>query len=287
MKRILVAVLLLGVITGPAMAQNGSDLEEERAGVIAAALDYMEGALTADGDRMARGVHPGLTKVVISTDRQTGRQSLAYNTATLLVEWARGAAEQMADVDKNVDVTVFEIGDSLATARAIGAMWYDYLQLAKINGEWRIVNVLWARNRLAAEDQPGVAPEPRDSANIVTTALNYIDGSFTGDAGRMESALHPELTKILLTRDRTTGQPFLHKMGAGNLIEGTRAGMGMVDEAERDIEVTINDVSHGIAAVKVKSSRYIDHLQLGKVNGEWKIINVLWVPNPDRQRQGG
>jgi hypothetical protein len=103
----------------------------------------------------------------------------------------------------------------------------------------------------------------------------------------MESALHPELTKMLLAYDRKTQQPFLYKMGAGDLIEGTRAGMGMVDEAERNIDVEINDISHGIAAVKVSSSRYIDHLQMGKVNGEWKIINVLWVPNPDRPQQGG
>ena len=287
MKRILVAVLLLGVLVRPAIAQNGTDLAAEREGVIAAALDYMEGALTADADRTARGVHPGLTKVVVSTNRQTGRQSLSYNTASLLVEWVRGIGERFAEVDKNVDVTVFDIGDSLATARAVGEQWYDCMQLAKINGEWRIVNVLWARNRLNAEDQTGVTPDARDSANVVATALNYIDGSFSGDAGRMESALHPELTKMLLTYDRTTRQPFLHKMGASDLIEGTRAGMGMVDEAERDIEVVINDISHGIAAVKVKSSQYIDHLQMGKVNGEWKIINVLWVPNPDRPRQGG
>ncbi|MFC1639554.1 nuclear transport factor 2 family protein [Gemmatimonadota bacterium] len=286
MKRILVAVLLLVVAAGPVVAQNGTDKAAEREGVIAAALDYMEGALTADADRMARGVHPGLTKVVISTNRQTGRQSLSYNTATLLVEWVRSAGDRMAEVDKNVDVTVFDIGNNLATARAIGQMWYDFLQLAKIDGEWRLVNVLWASNRSEVEDQTGVMPDARDSSNIVATALNYIDGSFSGDAGRMESALHPELTKILLTSDGTTGRQFLHKMGAANLIEGTRAGMGMVDEAERDIEVEINDVSHGIAAVKVTSSRYIDHLQMGKVNGEWKIINVLWVPNPDRPRQG-
>jgi hypothetical protein len=287
MKRFLVAALLLGVLVGPAVAQNGNDMAAEREGVIAAALDYMEGALTADVDRMARAVHPVLTKVVVSTNRQTGRQSLSYNTGSFLVEWVRGIGDRFADADKNVVVTVLDIGDSLATARAIGEPWYDFMQMAKINGEWRIVNVLWARNRLKAEDQTGVIPEARDSANIVMTALNYIDGSFSGDAGRMASALHPELTKILLTYDRTTGQPFLHKMGASDLIEGTRAGMGMVDEAERDIEVEINDVSHGIAAVKVKSSQYIDHLQMGKVNGEWKIINVLWVPNPDRPRQGG
>lgn len=287
MKRILTVFLLLGILVGPAVAQNSATTEEDRAGVEAAARDYMEGALYADADRMARGVHPGLTKVVINTNRETGRQSLSYNTATFLVEWARAAAERMADVDKSVDITVFEIGHELATARAIGQMWYDYLQLAKIDGQWSIVNVLWARNRLDAEDQSGVVPEARDSANIINAAMNYIDGSFSGDAGRMESALHPELTKILLTYDRTTERPFLYKMSASDLIEGTRAGMGMVDEAERNIEVEINDVSHGIAAVKVTSSRYIDHLQMGKANGEWKIINVLWVPNPDRPRQGG
>ncbi len=284
MKTISLSPLILAVAVAPMVAQNGVGNDPETEAVVAAALDYMEGALTADADRMARGVHPELTKVVIRTYPQTGRQCLGYNTSTLLVEWTRGATEQMANVDKRVDVTVFDIGDNLATARAIGQNWYDFLQLAKIDGQWRIVNVLWARNRLQAEDQSGVQPDPSDRADIETTALNYIDGSFSGDADRMESALHPELTKMLLTNNRVTGKPFLHKMGAGDLIEGTRAGLGNVDEAERNIEVEINDVSHGIAAVKVTSSRYIDHLQVGKVNGEWKIINVLWVPNPTAPR---
>ena len=262
-------------------------MEQDKEALVAAARDYMEGALNADAERMARGVHPELTKVVVNTYPQTGRQSLSYNTSTLLVEWTRGAAEQMANVDKNVDVTVFDIGESLAAARAIGQNWYDFLQLAKINGQWRIVNVLWARNRLQAEDQSGVQPEPTDRAEIEATALNYIDGSFSGDAERMAKAVHPELTKMLLANNRVTGKPFLHKMGASDLIEGTRAGLGTVPEDQRNIEIEIYDVSHGIAAVKVTSSRYIDHLQLGKVNGEWKIINVLWVPNPNAARQSG
>ncbi|KPJ93185.1 MAG: hypothetical protein AMS18_05865 [Gemmatimonas sp. SG8_17] len=281
MKKTLLATLITAVAVTPVVAQEGATMEQEKEAVIAAARDYMEGALNADAERMARGVHPELTKVVISTYPQTGRQSLSYNTSTLLVEWTRGAAEQMANADKNVDVTVFDIADNLAAARAIGQSWYDFLQLAKIDGQWRIVNVLWARNRLQAEDQSGVEPEPSDRAEIEATALNYIDGSFSGNADRMERALHPELTKVLLANNRVTGKPFLHKMGASDLIEGTRAGLGTVDEDQRNIDVAIYDVSHGIAAVKVTSSRYIDHLQLGKVNGEWKIINVLWVPNPN------
>ena len=287
MKRFLGAVFLLVFLASPAVAQDGVNWEAERDAVVATALDYLEGALNADADRMARAVHPELTKVIIRTYPQVDRQYLSYNTATTLVEIVRGIAERMADVDKSTDVTVFDIGNDMAVARALGQLWYDFMQLAKIDGQWRIVNVLWARNRLEADDQTGVAPEPGDSAQIVATALNYIDGSFSGDADRMESALHPELTKMWLRVHRGTGKQYLHKMGAADLIEGTRAGLGMVPEEERNIEVEIYDISHGIAAVKVTSSQYIDHLHVGKFNGEWKIINVLWVPNPDRPRSGG
>jgi hypothetical protein len=287
MRTTLLATLIAAVAVTPTVAQEGATMVQDERDVVAAARDYMEGALTADADRMARGVHPELTKVLVNTYPQTGRQYLSYNTSTLLVEWTRGAAEQMVDVDKSVDVTVFDIGHNLAAARAIGQNWYDFLQLAKINGQWRIVNVLWARNRLQAEDQSGVQPEPMDRTQIEATALNYIDGSFSGDADRMEKALHPELTKMLLANNRVTGRPFLHKMGASDLIEGTRAGLGTVPEDERNINVEIYDVSHGIAEAKITSSRYIDHLQLAKVNGEWKIINVLWVPNPNAARESG
>ena len=282
---VFVAAATLAITAVPLAAQSGTNNDADRQGVIAAALDYMEGALNADAARMERGVHPGLTKVVVSTNRETGGQSLSYNTATLLVEWVRSAGERMANMDKTVDVEVFEIGHDLAVARAIGQIWYDFLQLAKIDDQWRIVNVLWARNRLAAEDQTGVAATASDSAAINATALNYIEGAFTGDGDRMARAVHPELTKILLAYDRTTGRPFLHKMGASNLVEGTRAGFGLLPEEERDIQVEVFDISHGIAAVKVYSSQYIDHMQMGKVNGEWRIINVLWVPNPEAQNR--
>lgn len=281
MKRTIAAILMAVVVAVPAVAQSSPKKTADEKGVIAAALDYMEGALTGDADRMARGVHEQVNKVVVNKSPQTGKESLSYNTHTMLVEWVRGLTDELEKVDKKVDVTVFDIGHDIAAARAVGQLWYDFLQLAKIEGQWRIINVLWARNRTGAEDQSGVKPGPKDRADIKATALDYIDGSFSGDAGRMERALHPELNKILLASHRKSGRRFLHKMGASDLIEGTRAGLGTLEEDKRKIEVEIYDVSHGIAAVKVTSAMYIDHLQLAKVNGAWKIINVLWVMNPD------
>ena len=283
MKSTIFGILITVVASGLAAAQDAADNETDKEGVVRAALDYMEGAVTADADRVARGVHSELTKVVVRTLPQTGRQSLAYNTRTTLVEVVRGLAERMAEVDKNVEVTVFDVGNDLAAARAVGALWYDYLQLAKIDGEWKIVNVLWAPNQPGATD---LEPDDRDAARgeVEKTALDYIEGAYSGDAERMERALHPELTKVLLNRHRQTGQQFLYKMGASDLIEGTRAGLGPLEEGKRNIEVDVYDVAFDMASVKVASAMYIDYLQIAKVNGEWKIINVLWVPNPEARR---
>lgn len=285
MKRLLSVLLLAALTAGAtveaAAAQSRTSTQNEEAGVIAAAMNYMEGALTTDADRLARGVHPELTKVVVNTNRDTGRQSLSYNTSTTLVEFVRGAAGRFDDVDKNIEVTVFDIGNDIAAARAVGEPWYDYLLLAKMHGEWRIVNVLWAPHQADGENQTD-SDDVRGEVRV--TALNYIEGAYSGNAERMEQALHPELTKMLLNRDRATGEPSLYKMGASNLIEGTRAGQGNLDPERRNIEVDIFDISHDMALVKVTSAMYIDLLQIGKVNGEWKIINVLWVPNPDRPR---
>ena len=76
----------------------------------------------------------------------------------------------------------------------------------------------------------------------------------------------------------------LRKMGSGMLIEGTKAKMGMVEEGKRDIRFKLLDLKRNIAFVEVFSSMYYDYCQLAKINGEWKIVNVLWKMNPSAPR---
>ena len=47
---------------------------------------------------------------------------------------------------------------------------------------------------------------PSDNAAITKTALDYIEGWYTGDAVRMERALHPELAKRMISTDLKTGR---------------------------------------------------------------------------------
>jgi hypothetical protein len=128
--------------------------------------------------------------------------------------------------------------------------------------------------------------QPDDNAAITKTALNYIEGWYEGDAARMESALHPELAKRMIYTDPKTGRSQFNHMGAMALVQGTRRGGGSKTPKERQLkEVTILDRYQGAAVVKINASDWIDYLSVAKVNGEWKIINVLWELKPKQPEQ--
>src|SRR5690349_19717948 len=87
-----------------------------------------------------------------------------------------------------------------------------------------------------------------DSAAIKATALDYIDGYYTGDAARMERALHPDLAKRIVTTDQM-GHSRLGQMSAMGLVLGTRAGGGKDDPNKRE-DVRILDIFQNVAAVR-------------------------------------
>jgi len=120
-----------------------------------------------------------------------------------------------------------------------------------------------------------------DDVAIKATALNYIEGWYEGDAARMESALHPELAKRMISTDPKTGHSQFNHMGAMALVQGTRRGGGSKTPREQQLkEITILDRFNNAAVVKIVASGWIDYLEVAKFNGQWKIINVLWELKP-------
>jgi hypothetical protein len=110
------AVLLALVIAVPvtARAQTAAD----SAAIRATALDYIEGWYAGDAERMERSLHPDLAKRIINVDAR-GRSVLGHQSAMTLVQSTRRGGGRDADA------------------------WIDYMHVAKWNGRWVIVNVLW------------------------------------------------------------------------------------------------------------------------------------------------
>ena len=133
---------------------------------------------------------------------------------------------------------------------------------------------------VCAAPREGLAQTDADQAAIRAAALDYIDGWYTGNAERMERAVHPELAKRIVRTNPGRGS-FLDQQSAMTLTQNTRAGGGkQTPEARRLKEVTILDVYQNAASVKVVASDWIDYLHLARWNGTWRIVNVLWEMKP-------
>jgi hypothetical protein len=125
------------------------------------------------------------------------------------------------------------------------------------------------------------AQSAADSTAIRATALDYAEGWYEGNAERMARALHPELVKRIVVRDTTTGRTMVQGMGASVLVNSTRHGYGKETPKERQQkEVAILDIFGNAASAKAVMADWVDYMQLGKVDGRWVIVNVLWERKP-------
>jgi hypothetical protein len=116
-------------------------VEDDKAAIVRTSLDYIEGWYTKDAARMERALHPELAKRIVRTDG-AGRSTLGHMTAAMLIEGTR--RKPAADpASFRREVTILDVFGNTACVKVDAERWVDYLQLARWNGEWKIVNVLW------------------------------------------------------------------------------------------------------------------------------------------------
>ena len=149
----------------------------------------------------------------------------------------------------------------------------------------RFLPVLFLCLAVIAIALPSAAADMADQAAIKAAALDYLMGWYTGDPERMERALHPDLAKRIVRVDPEGKWDRVDNMSAMTLVQYTRKGYGKkVPVEERQADITILDRFGNAAVVKAVARDWVDYLQIGKVNGEWKIINVLWETKPKAEK---
>ena len=124
---------------------------------------------------------------------------------------------------------------------------------------------------------PVSAQTAADSAGIRATALDYIDGWWSGDGQRMGSALHPELVKRIRNADAARGAEWIDNQGASRLTMGTARGGGReTPPANRRSDVVILDIFQNTASVRVDAGAWVDYLHIVRWGNRWVINNVWW-----------
>jgi len=134
------AALMVATIGNRAHAQTAAD----SAAIHETAMDYIEGWYAGDAQRMERALHPELVKRVVTTDPKMGHSQLeSIGAMTLILRTRAGGGTHTPAERQQKDFRILDIFANAAVARVTASDWVDFLELAKWNGRWVIVNVLW------------------------------------------------------------------------------------------------------------------------------------------------
>ncbi len=116
----------------------------DRKAVERAVLDYCEAFYEMKPELLKRSLHPDLAKFGFyrqSADQEYRKVPSDFEQLLKLAEVWNADGKFGKDAPKIVEV--FDILDKTAAAKLTGGWGIDYLHLAKYDGKWMIVQVIW------------------------------------------------------------------------------------------------------------------------------------------------
>jgi hypothetical protein len=135
--------ILFGFILALSIAGASAQTDADKEAIKRTALNYAEGWYEGNADRMESSLSPDLAKRIARTNAQN-QTRLDHMTAMALVQGTRGGfGKQTPAGEQQKDVTIYDVMGGAATVKLEMRDWVDYMHVAKVNGKWLIVNVLW------------------------------------------------------------------------------------------------------------------------------------------------
>lgn len=121
----------------------------DQAGILAAVQDYIQGWYQIVPERMERCLHPQLAKRLVRETPQAGTALVEIGAATLVgyVQDRVGSAPPAVQLQA---IDILGVYEGIASVRAEMNEWVDFLHLGRFDGEWKIVNAIWALKPKAA-----------------------------------------------------------------------------------------------------------------------------------------
>lgn len=143
MKKVFLMLIVSLVFCASTTLAQGTVSDADKAAIKQTALDYIEGWYEGNAERMERALHPDLAKRIVRTNDK-GQSRLEQMSAMGLVQGVRkGYGKNTPKEKQQKDVTILDVYENAASVKVVASDWIDYLHIAKFNGHWVIVNVLW------------------------------------------------------------------------------------------------------------------------------------------------
>lgn len=122
------------------------------------------------------------------------------------------------------------------------------------------------------------AQSDADRVAVEEAVLDYVEGVYLVQPERIERSVHPDLRKLGYWRQDSAEEYEVAPMTYQQLYDLAARwnANGQVDAATAPKEIEVFDVLDQTAIAKLTAAWGVDYFQLGKYDGKWMIVNVLW-----------
>jgi hypothetical protein len=145
MRRILSCIGLATVLLISTMNAIGAGKNADEAAIRQAVLNYANSAYEVRPELVEQSVHPHLQKVgyVLRGETNTYRELWMnyYELKELVASWNQEGRFDAKTARR--DIKILDRLDKTAVARLDAEWGIDFFLLAKLDGTWKIVNVIW------------------------------------------------------------------------------------------------------------------------------------------------
>lgn len=139
----IVLLCSMSLATAGLTASEIPDQKTELVAIEAAVRDYIDGWYEGDAERMARGLHPDLRKRSFRDLPGGGQVVNDLTYSTMVAYTSKGFGARSKKEGQVNAVKILDVSPTTASVKTVSPEFIDYLHLAKTDGQWRIVNVLW------------------------------------------------------------------------------------------------------------------------------------------------
>lgn len=141
-----VGLLCVGAMVLAGVSANTPNPDE--ALVREAVLDYVEACYNVQPERIERSVDPSMNK--LGYFRKKGESDYSVATTMTYAQLIETAAKYNKSgklpKDAPKEIVIFEVLDKTASAKLTAQWGIDYFHLAKVDGKWKIYQVMWQSN---------------------------------------------------------------------------------------------------------------------------------------------
>jgi hypothetical protein len=146
----------------------------------------------------------------------------------------------------------------------------------------RTARTIAAAVALSVLTTAAAAQAPSDQEAVRQAALDYVEGIYEVKPERLQRSVHPTLVKRGFYKKDAAAPYTEMPMTYEQLLK--LAGSWNKD-GKRDTsikEVAVLEVLDQTAVARVRANWGIDYMLLGKYDGQWKIVQILWQSHPPR-----